>query len=345
MKPKRPSIKDIAAKLNVSITTVSFVLNGKAREMRISEEVTKKILDYAKEINYTPNSLAQSLRTGKTNILVFMVEDISNPFFAKLARIIEEIAYHKGYKVIFCSNENDDRRTRELIQVFKDRKVDGYILIPSAGIEKQVKALAEDEIPLILFDRYFKGVKTNYVIIDNEHATHQATQHLIGNGYQNIGYVTIPTQQVQMQDRLSGYQKAIEEAGLKPYILELPYVEEEVGEGLMKKFFESHPELDAVFFATNYLAKRGLLVIKENFPDKVHQWGLLTFDDNEFFKIHTPSITAIAQPLEEIGKTLIQMMLQLLKKGSKKTIKQVVLPSKLIVRESSLAKTSMSQKS
>ena len=107
MKPKRPSIKDIASKLNVSVTTVSFVLNGKAKEMRISDEVTQKILDYIEEVKYTPNSLAQSLRTGKSNIIVFMVEDISNPFFARLARIIEVIADQKGYKVIFCSNENN----------------------------------------------------------------------------------------------------------------------------------------------------------------------------------------------------------------------------------------------
>src|SRR5690606_32300930 len=120
---------------------------------------------------YTPNSLAQSLRTGKSNIIVFMVEDISNPFFARLARIIEVIADQKGYKVIFCSNENNDGKTKEILQVFKDRKVDGYIIIPSPGIEKYLKAMMEEEIPLVLFDRYFPNLKTNYVIVDNEEAT------------------------------------------------------------------------------------------------------------------------------------------------------------------------------
>ena len=84
MKQKRPSIKDIAKALNVSITTISFVLNGKGEERKISKEVIKKIEDYVEEINYTPNQVAQSLRTGESKILVFMVEDISNSFFANI---------------------------------------------------------------------------------------------------------------------------------------------------------------------------------------------------------------------------------------------------------------------
>ncbi|MEE3147960.1 MAG: LacI family DNA-binding transcriptional regulator, partial [Bacteroidota bacterium] len=136
MKQKRPSIKDIAKALNVSITTISFVLNGKGEERKISKEVIKKIEDYVEEINYRPNQVAQSLRTGKSKILVFMVEDIGNRFFAKIARIIEDIAYEKGYKVLFCSNENNDKRSRELIRVFHERQVDGFLIIPSPGIKK-----------------------------------------------------------------------------------------------------------------------------------------------------------------------------------------------------------------
>ena len=103
MKNKKISIKDIASELGVSVTTVSFVLNNKAEEKRISKEVTKKVLAYVEKVNYKPNSLAQSLRTGQSKILVFMVEDISNLFFAQLARLIEDLAYKKGYKVLFCS--------------------------------------------------------------------------------------------------------------------------------------------------------------------------------------------------------------------------------------------------
>lgn len=162
MKNKRHSIKDIAAAIGVSVTTVSFVLNGKAQEKKISKAVTEKILKYVEKIKYKPNQIAQSLRTGKSKIIVFMVEDISNYFFAKLARIIEDIAYEKGYKVLFCSNENNDDRSIDLIDLFKDRQIDGYIIIPSAGILPKIKELIDDGIPVILFDRYFPDLDSIY---------------------------------------------------------------------------------------------------------------------------------------------------------------------------------------
>ena len=225
MKNKKHSIKDIAAALNVSVTTVSFVLNGKAREKRISEEVTKKVIEYAKSINYKPNQLAQSLRTGRSKIIVVMVEDISNYFFSKLARIIEDIAYDKGYKVLFCSNENKDERSRELINLFGERQVDGYIIVPSPGIQDDIAELVEDDIPVVLFDRYFPEIETNYVIIDNSEAVHNASQHLIDNSYKKIGFITIDSEQTQMEARQRGYCDAMKENGLKEFVLEIPFYE------------------------------------------------------------------------------------------------------------------------
>lgn len=125
MKNSWPTIKDIAKELNVSVTTVSFVLNGKGKERKISDKVINKILKYIKKIDFTPNSLAQSLRSGKSKILVLMVEDISNPFFSKIVRKLKDIVYRSGYKLIFCGNENDDQKSIELIQLFRERHVDG----------------------------------------------------------------------------------------------------------------------------------------------------------------------------------------------------------------------------
>lgn len=339
---KKPSIKDIAKALRVSVTTVSFVLNGKGKEMRISDEVVQNILDFAEKIKYTPNQLAQGLRTGKTNIIVFMVEDISNHFFAKLARIIEIIAYKKGYKVIFCSNENDDKKTIQLLNVFKDRRVDGYIIIPSEGVESQIRDLIDENTPLVLFDRYFPGLKTNYVIIDNEYATYKGTQHLIENGFKNIGFITTDVKQIQMIDRMMGYMKAVREENLEQKILQIPYesLDTREGEIMLENFFKNSKKLDSVFFSTNYLTQKGLSTLKKKYPSKLHEWGILTFDDNEYFGIHTPSISAIAQPLEEIGEKLMEIILQKLggKQDADKSVKQVTLKTNLKIRESSKAK-------
>lgn len=342
MKKKPVSLRNIADELKISVTTVSFVLNGKAKEKHISKELTKKVLDYAKLINYRPNQIAQSLRTGKSKILVFMVEDISNNFFSKLARIFEDIAYDKGYKVIFCSNENDDEKSNELINLFSSRQVDGFIIVPSPGIKDTIDSLIKDSIPVVLLDRFFEGLDCNSVVIDNEQASFDAALHLIHNQFKNIGFITTASDQTQMQGRLSGYERAVTENGLKPYTLQIPYIEIYKGKGkeYVKNFLDQNPDLDAVFFATNYLAQSGLEVFKENNPKLINELGIIAFDDNEMFKIYDPSITSVSQPLVEISTTLMQIMLTLLKKKDVEEIpSKIMLKTELIIRESSLRKS------
>lgn len=341
MKKKRHSLKDIAKALDVSVTTVSFVLNGKGKEKKISDEVIKKILDYTQKIDYRPNLVAQSLRTGKTKILVFMVEDISNYFFSKIARIMEDIAYKEGYKVIFCSNENNDERSRELINLFYERQVDGFIVIPSPGIRDDIKMLITNNIPVVLFDRYFEDLDTNYVVIDNEQSTYNATRHLIERKYKNIGFITIDVEQVQMKGRLNGYMESTRENELKSFVLKIPYSETgtKKGKNQIKQFLEKNPDLDAMFFATNYLTQIGLEVLREDYPEKLHEMGIITFDDNDLFKIYSPSISAVAQPLKKIGKELMKIMMEMLQteEGIKST-RHVVLDTNLITRDSSRPK-------
>lgn len=341
MKKKPVSIRNIADELKISVTTVSFVLNGKAKEKHISKELTKKVLDYAKLINYRPNQIAQSLRTGKSKILVFMVEDISNNFFSKLARIFEDVAYDKGYRVIFCSNENDDEKSNELIDLFNFRQVDGFIIVPSPGIKESIENLIKDNIPVVLLDRFFEGLDCNSVVIDNEQASFDATVHFIQNKFKKIGFITTASDQTQMQDRLSGYVKAVAENNLKAITLQIPYNEINRGNSkkYIKNFLDQNTDLDAVFFATNYLAQSGLEVFKEQNPKLINEMGIIAFDDNDMFKIYDPAITSVYQPLNEMGTSLMDVMLTLLKKKDvAENAQQIILKTELIVRESSLAK-------
>lgn len=338
MKVKRHSIKDIAEKLNVSITTVSFVLNGKAKEKRISNEVAQKILEYSKEIGYKPNHLAKSLRTGKSKIIVLMVEDISNQFFARLARIVEDLAHEKGYKMLFCSNDNNDSKSAELIKIFKERQVDGFIVIPTVGIRQQIKNLMDDNIPVVLFDRYFPDLRTPYVGIDNEDAAYKSTNHLIQNSYDQIALITTDVEQTQMMARQKGYEKAIFENKLNSYILKVPYTSKtEVRKSKIIKFLELYPEIDALFFATNYLTREGLLALKEYYPKRKIEIGIVTFDDNILYEVFTPSITAVYQPLEAIAEELMKMMLKIIKGDlQSKKLTEVILKAELCIRDSSL---------
>ena len=338
---KKTSIHDIAKQLNVSATTVSFVLNGKAEEKRISEDVAKKILSYVKQVGYQPNMVAKSLRTGRTNIIGMLVEDISDPFFASISRGVESIAYKHGYKIFFASTENETEKTKALINVFRERQVDGYIIAPPPGVEKEIQSLMEDNVPVILFDRFLPAITASTVIIDNFSGAYQAVKHLEENGYSNIGFLTLESDQTQMQARLQGYLKAVQEKGQDSIIKKLPYKlsHDLTAEKLVQQFIQQHSKLDAVIFATNYLAVNGLKAINDMgiaIPDDL---AVVGFDDNTHFNLFSPSITAVAQPIEEISEEVVKQLLDALsdEKESRKR-RMVTLPVKLIVRNSSVPK-------
>ncbi len=338
MAKKKTSIKDIARSLGISITTVSFILNGKAKEKRISEELTLKVEAYIKEVGYKPSHLAQSLRLGKSKVIVFMVEDISNQFFASIARKIEERAYKNGYKIIYCSTDNDPEKAKALIDTFKVRSVDGFIITPTPALESTVVELIEEEFAVLLFDRWIPSIDCSYVVVENEISAFEATTHLIQNGCKNIGFIIVESDQMQMIDRLKGYGNAVESHGLQKNVFMLPFhtISESVAINKIQEYIQNNNDLDGLFFATNYLAFEGLQALnnlKKRIPEDLL---VVSFDDHYFFTLFQPNISAIEQPLESIAEKLMEGMLMLLEDDEKsKQDFKVVLPNILHVRESS----------
>ena len=330
------TIIDIAKQLDISPTTVSFILNGKAKERRISDKVTEKVLKFVTEVGYKPNLLARSFRTGKTNIIGLMVENIANPFFANLARMIEENAYKNGYKILYCSTENDPAKAKELMQMFKDRHVDGYIITPTEGIREDIDELVNSGAPVILFDRFFEDGTNDYVILDNFNSTYKAVEHLIEQGYKDIGFVTINSLQSQMQERLYGYEKAVDDHQLGHYVKEVAFnLDPDNITDHIADFLKRRKKMDAVIFATNYLGISGLKAIKKLGLQIPNDLAMVSFDDHMIFELHTPTITSIAQPIEAMSEQLINVLLD--KLASRNLINhKVILPGTLLVRESSL---------
>ena len=334
---KKVSIHDIASQLNISATTVSFILNGKGKEKRISVRLQKKVLDYVQQVNFQPNQIAQSLRTGKTKIIGMLVEDISDPFFSAIARIVEEQAHKSGYKIFNSSTENEMSRARALIKVLRERQVDGYIIAPSEGIEKDIQLLIDDKLPVVLFDRYFPSVPTMNVVVDNTGGAHAAARHLFENGCSRIAMVTLESEQVQMIDRLKGYLRLVMENGLTSYVLRIPYnLSHEQRVSRVAAFLKKHPSLDGILFATNYLAISGLEAIHQlnlTIPGDI---AIVGFDDNIHFALFSPSVSAIAQPIEEMSRTVIEKLIEKLSdEHAIKISETIILPTKLIIRQSS----------
>src|SRR5688500_15937682 len=165
MQTRKPSINDLARKLKISKTTVSFILNGKAKEKRISDSLIDKVKKEALKSGYQPNQFAKGLRTGRTNIIGLMVEDISNPFFASIAKIIEDKVCLNGYRIIYCSTENDKNRGKEFLNMFSTLGVDGCIIAPTMGMETDIGELVEKGKNVVLFDRKFSNKSTDTVMV------------------------------------------------------------------------------------------------------------------------------------------------------------------------------------
>jgi LacI family transcriptional regulator len=339
---KKITIGDIAQQMGISKTAVSFVVNGKAKEKQISKSLEAKILEYTNKVGYRPNQFAQGLRTGQTKIIGMMVEDISDPFFSLVARYIEEDAYKKGYKIIYCSTENDTKKTKDLIQVYRNRQVDGYIMAPPPGIEKEINDLIDDKLPVVLFDRTIPGAETSNVLVNNYEAVNDAILHFISQGFRHIGMVTVVSEQIQMKDRKEGYTDALKRIKGEPNIKNVGYHEDK--EKVIQEiedFLKLNKHLDAVFFATNYIAESGLEAVRKlglKIPEDI---GVIVFDDHNLYRLFSPSISAISQPIKDIATNTIALMLQMLEDGNININekKNISLKTSLIVRESSSLKS------
>ena len=336
MKKVRPSIGDLAKKLSVSKTAVSIILNGEAQASRFSDKLIKRVRSAAEKSGYHPNLFAQGLRTGKINIVGLMVEDISNPFYASIAKRIEEKVYQNGYKIAYCSTENDKQRGKEFLSMFTTMGMDGCIIAPTRGMEKEIKEMVDSGMNVVLFDRKFGNKAADSVMVDNRGGMYEAVKHLIDRGFTNIGLVALALDKPEKEDRVIGYNEAIADHGLTSYVFPLPfrehylsYVEE------IEAFLDKNRQLDAVVFGTNYLGISGLQAISRlelKIPEDI---AVVSFDDHDLFRVYKPSITVVAQPIEEIAQAAIDTLLWRMQNSEQPPIRNITLPTLLIARNSS----------
>ena len=340
---KKVSISDIARKAGVSVSTVSFVMNDKAVKMRISREVIEKVENVAREMGYRPNQLARGLRTGKTKTIGLIVENISNAFFATLAKTIEDEAKKYDYKVVYCSTDNDEVKARELINMLSQRQVDGYIITPTSQLADEIRKLQAESKPVVLIDRYFpEHREIPAVLVDNYEGVAKGMEYLIGKGYHKIGLVTVESDMAHMKDRLTAYYDVLRRHNLptdEQRVKIVPYhagVERSL-ESITQLLEGAGSTIDAVFFLTNYLGVLGIEAIKKRQLKIPDQLAVLCFDDNDIFRLYTPTISVIRQPIEAIGQQAMCALMERLKHSGAEgfpTIDPLQLMTELIARES-----------
>ncbi len=334
---KKVSIKDIAKKAGVSITTVSIVLNGNGIERKISQDMIKKITEVAENLNYRPNQFAKSLRTGKTFTLGLIVDDISNFFFGHLAKTVEEEANKFGYTVMFCSSENDEGKARNVLGSLLDKQMDGYIIAPTYSMIPEIQQLLEENIPVVLIDRFFQNVAASYVTLDNYKGSFDSVTHLVKQGYTKIAVVTNDTDQNQIQERLEGYKAALRKyklAFLPDLVKKIPFKYSELK--IIKEvenFISTNRDIDSVLFTSNNLGIPGLESIRNVGKKVAEDVAVICFDDNDLFRLASPAITVVSQPIRLIGKNAVKILIDQIEKKETSETNVVLLPN-LIVRDS-----------
>jgi LacI family transcriptional regulator len=328
------TIKDIAKKTGLSITTVSRVLNGKAIQYRIGKKSQQIIEEVAKELNYIPNHFAATLRSGKSKTLGLILPSLDNPFFARVASLINTEARARGYALIIAdSNENITWEKIEL-QQFVSRNIEGLIIVPCSNEVGHIVQINNQGLPLILLDRYFENSDIPYVATDNYAGAVMATKHLIENGHSSIACIQGVKNSTPNKLRVKGFQDVLKEAEIEDILVVGDDFSVQNGFLETKLILQWKERPTAIFALSNTIAMGCLKALKEESVRVPEDISIITFDDRPYFDFLATPITSIAQPVKHICKIALRYLFSRLNDKEDVIANQVILKPKIKIRES-----------
>ncbi|WP_284036904.1 LacI family DNA-binding transcriptional regulator [Neobacillus sp. 114] len=328
------TIKDIAKKAGVSITTVSRIMNNKSEGIR--KETCEKVLKVIEELNYKPNSIARSMITKKTNTIGLVIPDIRNPFFPELVRGVEDVANNAQYTVFLCNTDSSHRKETDYLTIMKEKNVDGIIF--SGPQETQSKefyqTVQEYEIPVVLLDRGQENRDFGGVYIDNEKAGYLATKHLLELSHRKIGCITGPANIPNSNERFKGYTKALSEfqVPIDDSIIITGNYQMEGGYQAAKTLLKEK-DVTAIFAFNDLMAfgvYQAAVELGINIPNDLSVVG---FDNLTYNQLLIPKLTTIEQSAYKMGEIAATMLFdQINNKNISK--EQVFMEPKLIINGS-----------
>lgn len=337
MKKKRISLNDIAESLGVSRALVSLVLNGKDAQQGISAETKQRVIAKAQELNYKPNHFARGLRLGKSFTIGLIVSDIANGFYSRIARNIEDLAEEQGYNLITCSTDEDIDREQRLIKLLKGKQIDGLIISSSQQNPIEFNKLKAEGFPVVLIDRYFKGLEAPCVVVHNRKGSQQAATHLIKQGFKKPLVLAIdPAHVYTIQERCEGFVSEMTKHNINTQVEHVPFENSfKVVEQIIERMIHENQLPDCIFALNNNIATACLQALRKFNVDIPNQTALTCFDDVPYFSIISPSITAVSQPVDEISASAFELLMKCIKEESLgSNVSPRYLPVELIIRES-----------
>jgi len=295
------TIRDVAEQAGVSAATVSHVING-TRE--VSPQTIEAVRVAMRELDYTPSSVARSLRTRRTDAVGVLISDISNPFFASLVRGVEEAAYGRGFSVMICDSSEDSARAVRAIDLFRSRGLDGYLVVPTAGGGRELAlALRASGKPFVCVDRCWPEVGADRVLSDNVGGARQATEYLVQRGHSDIGIILGIPNTTTTEERLQGYREALQEAGIplrEDLVVWGHYVSQEAY-AVTERLLSVGSPPTAVFSTNNLMTIGALRFLVEHDIEVPGQVEVVGFDDLDWGLIVRPPLVVLVQNPYEMG--------------------------------------------
>jgi len=326
------TIRDVAKRAGVSISTVSRAINGTGY---VKDTTRQRIEKAICELGYSPNHVARSLSKGSTKIIGAILPDISNPFFPTLARGIDDAVSSHGYTLIICNTDGDVNQEEASVRVLLEKRVDGIVFITGSPEASSLVRHASEKVPVSVIDREVEGVACDTVTVDNYRGAYEMTRYLLNAGYRKIAYVSGPLHLSTAKKRLMGFEACLKDSGIdeKPYVFRGDF-KYDTGYSVAREIIRMGLGVNCVFCANDLMAlgaMRCFLDFGFSVPSQVAVSG---FDDIAISSLVKPTLTTVAQPAYRMGALAAEMLLDRIRNGRELPPRRKVLEPVLVIRDS-----------
>lgn len=327
------TIKDVAAIAGVSFTTVSHVVNN---SRPVSADVRAKVERAIRELDYVPSAVARSLKARSTATIGLLVPNATNPYFAELARGVEDGCAKNGYCVFFCNSDDDPAKQRNYLRVLQEKRIDGLVIASAGEDAVLAQSLAGSREPLVIVDRNIEGVVADLVQIDHEKGAYLATRHLLQLGHVDVACITGPVSMAVSAMRVHGFIRAMAEVGIEiePHAIVETDFSATGGYSAASQLFDTIKP-SAIFACNDMMGIGALRAAAERDIKVPADCSIIGFDDVELSRYTYPALSTVGQSVRELGEMAAQTLIDRIvgKLGASITRRRVVEP-RLVRRES-----------
>lgn len=336
MKNDQATIRDLAIKLNVSISTVSRALRNAPD---VNPETKKAVLQLAAELNYEPNRVAQSLRIKKTNTIGVVVPEIAMHFFSSVISGIQEYAGSQGYSIMICQSMETVETEISNIHMLVANRVDGLLISLSSQTNsvEHLEQLLAKKIPIVLFDRVAPSLPVSKVVVDDHAGSYKAVEYLIQTGCRRIAYIGGPKNLYISEQRGAGYAAALQAHALpvrEEYITYCTDTQPELYQQAVNQLLSLPNRPDAIFCMHDPIAITVLQQLKAKGIQIPHEISIVGFTNEPVSQFIEPSLTTVAQPATLIGQTAARLFIKQLEDKDNVEPTTQVISTELIIRNS-----------